>query len=126
MIDQALALGAIGVPANVPASRYAAALESGAVIRPVKAAALAIPVSDEARRFDSPRDQAGLTLIKRPGKPALLAQIRARGSMIVHWVLAASVTIRPRYWLSFGVRFATPKILAAAADALAAAMRKQR
>jgi len=94
-----------GVFSDSPAARYAAILERGGVIRPKTARALAVPVSDEARRHTSPRDMDGLTLIPRQGKPSLLVEkLSSRGGRRaqwrIHWVLLKSVTMPAFAWLT--------------------------
>jgi len=102
MIDPLAPLGAIGVSGNHPAANYATIQEYGGTITPKNAKALAVPISDEAKLFGSPRDMQGLVMIKRPGKPPLLC--RVLGDRVeVHWVLLSSVTIEPTHWLSRGV-----------------------
>jgi len=105
MIDPEL--GAIGVPGNHPAAAYAAIHEYGGTITPKHAKALAVPISTEARLCTSPRDMADLVLIKRPGKAPILARILG-DRVEVHWVLLASVTIKPTHWLSRGVELELP------------------
>ena len=121
MLDASAPLGAIGVPANSPAAAYAAIQERGGVIRPRNAKMLAVPVSDEAKRYSSPRDMQGLTLIPRKGRPPLLVRMLAarggrRANWQIHWVLLASVTIRASRWLSEGVDRARPEMAAAFGD----------
>lgn len=111
MLDDQAPVGAIGVPSNSPAAAYARILNDGGTIYPKNARALAVPVSDEAKRFSSPRDMDNLTMIPRKGKPPLLveklsARGRRRANWIIHWVLVGSVTIAPRRWLSRGVEAA--------------------
>ena len=106
---------AIGVRANSPAAAYASIHEFGGRILPVNAKALAIPLSDEAKGFTSPRDQANLTMISRKGRPPLLVEIlSARGARHaqwrIHWVLVPSVDIPARRWLSRGVTAAAGRI----------------
>jgi len=123
MIDEAAPLAAVGVPANAPAAAYAAMLERGGVIRPRKAGALAVPVSEEAKRYEGPRQMAGLTFIRRLGRPPLLVRLKGRGGasgMEVHWVLLQSVTIPAFAWLSKGVEGATPEMTATFAEAIGA------
>ena len=108
MIDSSLPLAAVGVPGESPAAAYAGILERGGTITPKSARMLAIPVSEEARRYSSPRDMPDLTLISRKasGKPPLLVrELSRRGDVTgfeLHWVLVPSVTIEPRRWLSRG------------------------
>ena len=118
MIDEAGPLAAIGVPSDSSAASYAAMLEFGGTILPVNAQALAVPVSEEAKLYTSPRDMPDLVLIKRPGKPAILARVLGEDTIEVHWVLLSSVTISGRHWLSRGVENAAGEIAATFADVL--------
>jgi len=109
MISADPPIAALGVPSNSPAARYAGVHEHGGVITPVKGKALAIPISAEAKRYTSPRDMEGLTLMPRQGRPPLLVRelgwkegIKKRYRVEVHWVLVPSVTIRATHWLSRG------------------------
>jgi len=95
-------LGAVGVPSNTPAARYAGILERGGTITPKSARALAVPVSEEARKSAGPRTMEGLSFIPREGKPPLLARTMRGGRLQVHWVLLRSVTIPGRHWLTQG------------------------
>ena len=113
MIDDSVPLAALGVPSDSPAARYAGILERGGTIRPRTGRALAIPVSEEARRCTSPRQMTGLWMLKRPGRPPLLVRSGARGALEVHWVLKTSVTIRGRRWMEAGVEGARDTMLAA-------------
>jgi len=112
MIDASIPLAAVGVPSDAPAAKYARILEEGGTIRPRTARALAVPISDEAKREESPRAMAGLVMISRrmAGKPPLLARVLRGGRLQVHWVLLKSVTIRPRRWLSRGTQDALPEM----------------
>lgn len=107
MIDRSIPLAAVGVRGNSPAAVYAGVLETGKTIPAKPGHALAIPISEEAKKYSSPRDMPGLELIPRKGKPPLLVrQLTKRGSLRgfeLHWVLVPSVTIAPRHWLSRGV-----------------------
>lgn len=116
MLDRSAPLAAIGVPTNSPAIGYAGIQEHGGVIRPTKAKALAVPISEAAKQYTTPRDMDGLSLIKRKGKASLLAEVSKSGKMIPHWILLASVTIRPTHWLSEGVDAATVVMVDAFAD----------
>lgn len=95
-------LGAVGVPGNSPAARYAGILEHGGTIYPKTARALAVPVHPEAKNYTSPRDMPGLFLLKREGKAPVLARSVGGDAIEVMWVLLASVTIPPFGWLSKG------------------------
>ena len=114
--------GAVGVPAEAPAAAYARLLEKGGTIYPKNAKALAVPISDEAKKFSSPRDMPDLDLIPRKGKPSLLVrQMRSRGNLRgfeLHWILVKSVTIPAFGWLSKGVVAAMPEMTDAMQDEL--------
>jgi len=112
-------VAAIGVHANHPAARYAAIQEHGGTITPKTARALAVPVSEEAKRHTSPRDMEGLVLITRDGRPPLLARPTGGDGLDVHWVLLSSVTLTATHWLSRGVEAAGEEISAAAGEVLA-------
>jgi len=118
LIDPESLVGAIGVPSNSPAARYAAIHEFGGTITPKSAKALAVPISAEAREVASPRDMTGLTLMPRKGKPPLLVRLigggRKKERVEVHWVLLPKVEIQATHWLSEGVRRATKAIARAA------------
>ena len=122
MVDRAVPLAAIGVPGDSPAAAYAGILEAGGTIVPRNAKALAIPISDEAKKYSSPRDMPGLELIPRKGKPPLLVRmLSSRGNIRgfeLHWVLVKSVTIEPRHWLSRGVDQAVPVMVGTLQDVL--------
>jgi len=113
MISESPPLAAVGVPSNTPASVYAAIHEFGRTIRPKKARALAIPVNAAARQAKSPRDLPGLFMVKRPGRPPLLARSigGAHGRLEIFYVLKASVTLPARHWLKRGMQDARPEIL---------------
>ncbi|MFA4945752.1 MAG: hypothetical protein WC789_13775 [Lentisphaeria bacterium] len=105
-IDEGEGLWAMGIPANHPSCGYASAQNEG--VYPVRAKALAIPVSAAARSFRSPREQSGLVLVSRrkQGKPPLLIEEVLGGrkgakyvrSIVVHWVLVSSVTAAVGWW----------------------------
>ncbi|HET6497422.1 MAG TPA: hypothetical protein VFH61_18905 [Thermoleophilia bacterium] len=126
MIDRAVPLAAVGVPGNSPAAVYAGFLETGGAtggtITAKPGHALAIPISDEAKKYSSPRDMPGLELIPRKGKPPLLVRmLSSRGNVRgfeLHWVLVKSVTIEPRHWLSRGVDEAVPVMVGTLQDVL--------
>ncbi len=106
--------GAIGVPANTPAAKYAQILNDGGTIYPRNAKALAVPISEEARRHSSPRDMPDLTYIARKsGPPLLVRQLTRRGNVRgfeLHWVLLASVTIPAFHWFEKAVEDNTDAI----------------
>lgn len=125
MIDESLHMAAIGVPSNAPAASYASIHEFGGTILPKNGRSLAIPVSDEARKWGGPRQMEAeggvdLDFIPRAGKPPLLvSKMHRRGrhaGFDLHWVLVSSVTIPARHWLSKGVDNAAPQIGAAFGD----------
>ncbi len=108
MLDPSLPLGAIGVPSQMPESKFARIQEEGGTIVPKVAGALAVPVFPAARDVASPRDVDGLTLIKRAGKPSLLVKmLGARGFRKAQWqiwyVLVQRVTLPATHWLTRGV-----------------------
>jgi len=118
IVDENAPEGAVGVPANSPAIGYAFQLEYGGTITPKKAKALAIPISDEARRYTSPRDMEDLVLISRKdeSKPPLLVRMLKRAgkggrTFVPHWVLLKSVTQEGKHWLSRGVANATDAVI---------------
>jgi hypothetical protein len=112
MIDPSIPMGALGVPANAPAARYATQLNIGGIIRPKSGKALAIPISPEAKRYTSPRDMPNLTLIPRKGKPPLLVeQLSKRGKQsgfTLHWVLVPFVVTPAFHWFDLAVTDAGP------------------
>lgn len=123
MLSDKPPLGAVGVPTNTPAYSYARILNEGGVIRPKRAKALAVPVSEEAKQHTSPRQMNDLVMISRKGKPPLLVrQTPGRGKdysgarLQVHWVLLACVTIPAFRWLSRGVDSARPAMSDAFSD----------
>lgn len=121
MIDREGPIGAVGVPSDSPAAAYAGILERGGTITPKRAKALAVPVSEEAKQYSSPRDMADLTMISRPGKPGLLVRTAKGGDVTgfeVHWVLVGSVTIPAFHWLSQGARDAKDDMSAAFGDVI--------
>jgi hypothetical protein len=106
---------AFGVREGSPAYAYARIQQDGGTIVPKNAKALAVPVSDEARKHTSPRDMEGLTLIPRDGKPPLLVrQLQARGARReqwqIHWVLVPSVTLPATHWLTDGAQKASDEV----------------
>lgn len=99
-------LGAVGVPSDSPAAAYAGILETGGVVTPKNAKALAIPVSEEAKQYSSPRDMPGLFLVAVKGKAPILARSGGGDALEVHWVLVQSVTIPAFRWLTKGATLA--------------------
>lgn len=105
---------AVGVVKGA-ATQYAAIHEHGGEIRPRKARALAVPVGEALTPSGRPRYPGGpadaaqkhdLFMVKRRGKPPLLAYTRGRGArarLIVLFVLLPKVRIKATHWLSEGV-----------------------
>jgi len=122
MIDRRGLVAALGIPPDSPAAHYARMLNDGGVILPRRAKALAIPVSQEAKRHESPRDMDGLEMIPRKDKPPLLVRkLTKRGDftgMQVHWILVASVTIPAFHWLDNGAENAVGDMVDAFVDVL--------
>lgn len=117
LLDAEAPLAAIRVPANTPAGRYAGILNDGGTIRPRQARALAVPLTDEARRRTSPRDM-NLVLIRPKGKPPLLVEMLSGGGFRPHWVLLASVFIPARHWADRGAAAAGAVMTDAFVDVL--------
>jgi len=113
-------VGAVGVPSNTPAARYAGMLERGGMIRPRTARMLAIPLSGEAKRMTSPRQMEGLFLLRSRAGNLLLARRSERGGgrLDLHWVLKDQVRIEPRHWLSRGAEDAADEMAETFADVL--------
>ena len=115
MVNRTGPVAALGIRAGHSAGRYARILNDGGVIVPKTAKALAVPISDEAKKYESPRDMDGLEMIPRKGRPPLLVRkLTRRGNftgMQVHWILLASVTIPAFGWFDKGVDNALPKML---------------
>lgn len=108
-IDRSALLVAVGVPQNSPAAVYAGIQDRGGLITPKKAKALAVPLTAEAARYESPRQMDGLTLLPRPGRPPLLVRMLKRPgkggrTFIAEWVLVPSVRIRATGWFSRTIR----------------------
>lgn len=84
---------------------YAATHQHGAVIRPTKAKALAIPLSREAYRAGSPRNMTGLFIFRssksRTGRSeGFLVEAKGKGRRLVfHYMLKAQVKIPARPFL---------------------------
>lgn len=118
--------GAIGVPANSPAAAYARILETGGTIYPRTAKALAVPVSEEAKQYTSPRDMPGLIFIdrKKQGKPPLLVREAGGDAIEVMWVLLPSVTIPAFHWLTQGANLAKGPMAEAMQDVMSDYARK--
>jgi len=112
MIDPRGPVAAMGIPADSPAADYAGILNDGGTIFPRTARALAVPISDEAKRHESPRDMDGLEMIPRKDKPPLLVRkLMKRGDLRgfeLHWVLVPSVKIPAFRWLDKGAAAALP------------------
>jgi len=111
-LDRSALLFAVGIPANAPAAVYAGALERGSTIFAKGGKSLAVPLTAEAREFDSPRDMPGLTLIPRKGRPPLLVRVVKQGrggraQIDPQWVLVKSVSLRRMTgWFSRAARAA--------------------
>jgi phage gpG-like protein len=71
--------------------------QSGGTIVPVRAKALSIPVSKEAARTGSPRNFPRKLFV--PKGTRVLAESTGKGKLLVHYVLAQSVTIPARPYL---------------------------
>ncbi len=91
-------------------SKVAFFMEFGAIIRPKKAKALAIPISRKAKKHSdaggSARDfPIKLVFIRRKGKPPLLVEITGKGGgklrkkWTIHYVLPAMARLAPRPFL---------------------------
>jgi phage gpG-like protein len=93
--------------ANAPG---AALHQSGGTIVPVRAKALAIPISRDAARVGSPRNFPRKLFV--PKGTRVLAESTGKGKLLVHYALAQSVTIPARPYL--GISTATAERLAAA------------
>ena len=84
------------VGTNLP---YGRTLEYGARIRPQRAKALSVPLTTEAKRYDSPRKfPRDLVLIERKGKAPLLAEVQDN-KVTPQYVLLPSVNLAARPWL---------------------------
>lgn len=111
MIDAENLLAAMGVPSNSPAAAYAYIQNEGSgylpggVIKPVRAKRLAVPVSDEAKRYTSPRDMRNLTLIHLNNGRMILATVNGE-NVTTHWVLQPYVYLKPTHWFDHGVKLA--------------------
>jgi hypothetical protein len=120
MLDRSAPLAAMCIPGNSPAAAYAGIQERGGTIVPRTARALAVPISEEAKMYSSPRDMPGLTMIPRQGRPPLLVrQLAGRGDargFELHWVLVPSVTIAATHWLTRGAERARPEMAAGMQD----------
>lgn len=80
---------------------YGASLDRGFTAT-AKGGALLIPLQPEAYRLlerGMVRNNPNIFMVKRQGKPPLLARKGARGSIVPLFVLKKSVTVRPRPWL---------------------------
>jgi len=81
--------------------KQARLLQKGGTIRPVKARLLAIPVIPQAAAAGSPRNVAGLTLIKT-GKGTLLLVKTTKRAFHIWYVLLPKVTVDAREFLGAG------------------------
>ena len=78
---------------------YGRSMEYGARIRPRRSKTLSVPLTSEAKRYDSPRKfPRELVLIERPGKAPLLAEVQDN-VVTPQYVLLPSVNIAARPWL---------------------------
>jgi phage gpG-like protein len=80
---------------NVP---YARIHQFGGVIRPTRAKALAIPLTDKARKMGSPKNWPEGTLFKHKGEKSftLCEKVGKKGKLVAHYVLLKSVKIPGR------------------------------
>jgi len=89
------------------ASKVAFIMEFGAIIKPQKAKALAIPISRAAKKHNDAGGSARnfpkkLVFIRRKGKPPLLVEMTGksgrelRKKWTIHYVLSATARIAPR------------------------------
>ena len=92
------------------ASKVAFFMEFGALVRPKKAKALAIPISRAAKKHNDAGGSARgfpkkLVFIRREGKPPLLVEMtgkkggKLRNKWTIHYVLPATARIAPRPFL---------------------------
>lgn len=88
-------------------SKVAFVMEFGAIIRPQRAKALAIPISRQAKKHNDAGGSARnfpkkLVFIRRKGKPPLLVEVTGkkgrelRKKWTIHYVLPATARIAPR------------------------------
>jgi hypothetical protein len=78
--------------------------------------ALLVPLQPEAHRLlerNMVRNNPQLFMVRRPGKPPLLARKGPRGSIVPLFVLKKSVTVKPRPWLRPSLDRARPAMAAA-------------
>jgi hypothetical protein len=95
--------------------RYGASLEHGFTAT-AKGGALLVPLQPEAHRLlerNLVRNNPQLFMVRRPGKPPLLARRGPRGSIVPLFVLKKSVTVKPRPWLRPSLDRARPAMAAA-------------
>lgn len=89
------------------ANKVAFFMEFGAIIRPKKAKALAIPISKQAKKHNDSGGSAKsfpkkLVFIRRKGKPPLLVEMtgkkggKLRSKWTIHYVLPAMARLAPR------------------------------
>lgn len=78
----------------------------GGVVRPKRAKMLAIPVTKEAKRIGSPRQNKfpRPLFVHAKGDRAVLAEAASDGTLTVHYVLRRSVTVPARPFLGFSER----------------------
>lgn len=93
---------------------YAGTHQDGGIILPRSAKALAIPLTKEAARVDSPREFSQPLFVLKSGDHAFLAQRKMKGrgkkkneSLILHYILLKSVKIPQRQFLGVGAKLMT-------------------
>ena len=87
---------------------YAAIHETGGVIKPTRAKALAIPLTKAAMNAGSPRNMSNLKMI--PGSVYGGGPPRLWGGGVTHYVLPKSVTIPGRGYISFAMTSSADEI----------------
>lgn len=86
---------------GLPPWAYGAALDRGFTAT-AKGGALLIPLQPEAYRLlerGLVRNNPNIFMVRRQGKPPLLARRGARGTIVPLFVLKKTITVRPRPWL---------------------------
>lgn len=80
---------------------YGRHLEYGARIRPKNKKALAVPLTDLARKNKPNKFPKKLQMIKRKGRAPLLVQLVGgkKKRMIPHYILLGQVNLAPRPWM---------------------------
>ena len=97
----------VGVYSSLP---YARIQDQGGTIVPVNAKALAVPLTNTARRL-TPRQMPGLVLIKTKGK-ALLVLPTKKGKITPQYVLKQSVTLRGHFYIEKAEKRSVPVVKA--------------